>query len=57
MHAVRDAITARFPLEDETGFAKIVGSGAVPTTTECALFEWLGDAKAPEFKAVHKLVV
>jgi nicotinamidase-related amidase len=57
VHAVRDAITARFPLEDETAFAKIVGSGAVPTTTECALFEWLGDARTPEFKAVHKLVV
>jgi nicotinamidase-related amidase len=57
VHAVRDAITARFPLEDETGFAKLVGSGAVPTTTECALFEWLVDARSPEFKAVHKLVV
>jgi nicotinamidase-related amidase len=57
VHAVRDAIGARFPLEDETGFAKMVGSGAVPTSSECVLFEWLRDAKAPEFKAVHKLVV
>jgi len=57
VHAVRDAITSRFPLEDEIGWAKIVGSGAVPTTSECALFEWLGDAKAPEFKALHRLVV
>ena len=57
VHLVRDAITARFPLDDEVGFAKLVGSGAVPTTTECALFEWLGDARAPEFKAIHKLVV
>jgi nicotinamidase-related amidase len=57
VHAVRDAITSRFALEDEIGWQKIVGSGAVPTTSECALFEWLGDAKAPEFKAIHKLVV
>lgn len=56
-HAVRDAMTARFALEDETGFAKILGSGAVPASTESALFELLRDAKAPEFKAVHKLVV
>lgn len=56
-HAVRDAISARFALEDETGFAKIVGSGAVPASVESALFELLGDAKAPEFRAVHKLVV
>jgi nicotinamidase-related amidase len=57
VHLVRDAVTSRFALEDEVGFAKLVGSGAVPTTSECALFEWLVDARAPEFKAVHKLVV
>ena len=57
VHVVRDAVTARFPLEDGAGWAKMVGSGAVPTSTECVLFEWLGDARAAEFKAVHKLVV
>lgn len=57
VHAVRDAITARFPLEDEIGWQKLLAAGAVPTTTECALFEWLEDAKAPEFKAIHRLVV
>lgn len=56
-HVVRDAITARFPLEDETGWSKLAGSGAVPTSSECALFEWLGDARAREFKAIHRLVV
>lgn len=57
VHVVRDAVTARSPLEDETGFAKLIGSGAVPTTSESALFEWLHDAKSPEFKAIHRLVV
>ncbi len=57
VHAVRDAITSRFPLEDEAGWSKIVGSGAVPASAESALFEWLGDARAAEFKAVHRLVV
>jgi nicotinamidase-related amidase len=57
VHLVRDAITARFATEDEIGWQKLVGSGAVPTTSECALFEWLEDAKHPAFKAVHKLVV
>jgi len=57
VHVVRDAIGARFALDDETGFAKLVGSGAVPSTSECALFEWLRDARAPEFKAIHRLVV
>jgi nicotinamidase-related amidase len=56
-HAVRDALTARFALEDEVGFSKILSSGAVPASTESALFELLRDATAPEFKVVHRLVV
>lgn len=56
-HLVRDAVTARFALEDEVGFAKMTGSGAVPASAESVLFEWLGDARAPAFKAVQKLVV
>jgi nicotinamidase-related amidase len=56
-HLVRDALSARFALEDETGFSKMVGSGAVPTSVEALLFEWLRDAKASAFKAIHKLVV
>jgi len=56
-HAVRDAITARFPLEDEVGFGKLVGAGAVVGTVESVLFEWLRDSHNPAFKAVQRLVV
>jgi nicotinamidase-related amidase len=56
-HAVRDAIGARFALDDEIGWARALAAGARPATSEGALFEWLRDARAPEFKAVHKLVV
>ena len=55
-HIVRDALTSRFALEDEVGFAKMVGSGAVPTSVEGVLFEWLEDSRADTFKAIHKLV-
>lgn len=57
VHLVRDAISSRFALEDAAGWSKMIGAGAVPTSSECALFEWLGDARAPEFKAIHGLVV
>lgn len=57
VHVPRDAVTARFALEDDTGYAKMVGSGVVPTSTEAVLFEWLGDSRAAEFKAIHRLVV
>jgi len=56
-HIVRDALTSRFALEDEVGFAKMVGSGAVPTSVEGVLFEWVEDSRAEAFKAIHKLVV
>lgn len=56
-HVVRDAVSARFALEDETGFAKMLASGATLACLEGALFEWLGDARAREFKAAHRLVV
>jgi nicotinamidase-related amidase len=55
--AVRDAISARFRLDDEVGWARALAAGALPTTSEAALFEWLRDARAPDFKAIHKLVV
>jgi isochorismate hydrolase len=57
VHVVRDAVTARFALEDETGWAKLLGAGAIPASSEAVLFEWLRDSRAPEFKSVHKLVV
>ncbi len=56
-HLVRDAMTARFALEDEAGFAKMTASGALPASLESVVFEWLRDARSPDFKAVHKLVV
>ena len=57
VHLVRDAVSARFPLEDEAGFAKMLASGAQPTSSEQVLFEWLERAGTPEFKAIHRLVV
>ena len=34
-----------------------MASGALHACLEGVLFEWLGDARAPEFKAAHRLVV
>ena len=56
VHLVRDAVTARFPLEDEIGVAKLVASGATLASSEQALFEWLERAGSAEFKAIHALV-
>lgn len=57
VHLVRDAVGARFPLEDETAVAKMTASGVSLATSEQVLFEWLERAGSAEFKAVHALVV
>jgi len=57
VHLVRDAVTARFSLEDEVGMAKMTASGASLASSEQVLFEWLERAGSSEFKAIHGLVV
>ena len=51
-----DAISARSAANREVGMAKMVGAGAVPTSTETALFELLRRAGSDEFKAIQALV-
>jgi nicotinamidase-related amidase len=55
-HVPFDAISSRFELDYRTGWEKMVGSGAVPSTVEMACLEWLRTAATPEFKAVQKLL-
>ncbi len=55
-HLVRNAISARFELDDAQGYAKMLESGAIAGSAESVLFEWLRDAKSPDFKAVHRLI-
>ncbi len=53
---VRDAVSSRHALDDEVGFQKMLGSGAVPTTVEQVLLEWLRDSRASEFKEIQQLI-
>jgi len=56
VHLLTDCITARSAQNRKTGLAKMRRSGALPSTTEMALFELLRDARHPQFKAVQKLI-
>jgi len=56
VHVPRDAISSRFHLDYDTGWHKITGSGAVPTTVEMACLEWVRTAAVPEFKQIHRLI-
>lgn len=57
IHVARDGVTSRFPLDDATGWEKIILAGALPATAESILFEWAIDSREPEFKQIHALVV
>jgi nicotinamidase-related amidase len=56
VHLLIDCITARATHNKEIGLAKMQQSGAIPSSTEMALFELLRDAKHEQFKAIQKLI-
>ena len=51
-----DAVAARDVYDHELAISRMRDCGATITTVESVLFEWLGTADRPEFKAVSKIV-
>ena len=51
-----DAVCSRNDRDAEVALQALTALGAVPATAESAVFQLLGGADAPEFKAVHKLL-
>ncbi len=56
VHFLTDCITARTEHNKHTGLAKMQQSGALPSSTEMALFELLRDARHEQFKAIQRLI-
>jgi nicotinamidase-related amidase len=57
VHVPADAVGSRHALDYERGLQRLERAGAVVSTVESALFELLGDARAPEFKDVQRLIL
>jgi nicotinamidase-related amidase len=57
VHVPAEAVGSRHELDYERGLERLEKSGAVVSTVETVLFELLGEAGTPEFKAVQKLVL
>ena len=57
VHVPADAVGSRHELDYERGLERLDHEGAVVTTVESVLFELLGRAGTPEFKAVQKLIL
>lgn len=51
-----DAVGSRKPIDLEYGLRRLEREGAILTTVEAVLFEWLGRAGTPEFKQVQGLI-
>jgi len=56
VHVARDAVSSRSEENRELGLHKMEQAGAVLTSVETALFELVGAAGTPEFKAVQGLI-
>lgn len=56
VHLVVDAVSARFRRDYEIAVERLVRAGAVPTTVEAVLLEWVRSARAPEFQEVRALI-
>jgi nicotinamidase-related amidase len=51
-----DAVGSRYRLDHDVALRRLEQAGAVLTTTEGCLFEWVGGAGHPHFKAISRLV-
>jgi nicotinamidase-related amidase len=51
-----DAVGSRYALDHEMGLRRLENAGAVLSTSETCVFEWVGGADHPQFKKVSALV-
>ena len=51
-----DAVGSRFTIDRDFALRRLERAGAVVTTTEAVLFEWIGDAADPRFKTFSALI-
>jgi nicotinamidase-related amidase len=56
VHVPVDAVVSRHEDDRATGIALCERAGAIPTTTETIVFDWLGRAGTDAFRAISKLV-
>lgn len=53
---VEDAVASRHSDHKHNALARLRQAGVVVSNTESTLFEWLGDAQNPHFKAISALI-
>ena len=56
VHVLEDCTSSRTPQNREIGLSKMRRSGALPSSSEMALFELMVDSKHEQFRTISKLV-
>lgn len=56
VYLAADALGSRYPLDYEMALRRLEQAGAVVTTAETCVFEWIGGSDHPRFKEISKLV-
>jgi nicotinamidase-related amidase len=56
VHVLTDCVSSRAERNRQVGLEKMFRSGALPSSTELALFELMRDARHEQFKAIQKLI-
>ena len=51
-----DAVAARYAIDHDIALRRLEQAGVILTTSETAVFEWVGGAGHPQFKAISQLV-
>ena len=51
-----DCITSRRPQSKDVALSRMTQAGAIPSNLEMALFEMMGTAESPQFKALQSLI-
>ena len=56
VYIVADAVGSRYRVDREIALRRLEQAGAILTTCEMCVFEWIGGAGHPQFKAISRLV-
>ncbi len=56
VYVVADAIGSRYRIDHDIALRRLERAGAILTTSEMCVFEWIGGAGHPQFKAVSRLI-
>jgi nicotinamidase-related amidase len=56
VYVAADAVGSRYAIDQEFALRRLERAGVIVTTSEAAVFEWIGGAGHPQFKQISALV-